>query len=44
MLVFYMYSILGNALFKGVQTGDVLDPNYKNWNDWHHSFISVLIF
>jgi hypothetical protein len=44
MIVFYMFSILGNAIFKGVTQGDILDPNFKNWNDWHHSFLLVLIF
>jgi hypothetical protein len=43
MIVFYMFSILGNAIFKGVTQGDILDPYFKNWNDWHHSFLLVLV-
>jgi len=43
MIVYYMFSILGNAIFKGVIQGDILDPFYKNWNDWHRSFLLVLV-
>ena len=39
-----MFSVLGNALFMGVVEGDILDPDYKNWNDWHHSFIAAFVF
>ena len=44
LLVYYMFSILGNAIFNGVISGDILDPYYKNWNDWHHSFIVAFVF
>jgi len=44
LLIYYMFSILGNALFKGVVQGDVMDPDYKNFNDWHHSILALFVF
>ena len=44
LLVYYMFSVLGNAIFCGVIQGDIIDPYYKNWNDWHHALILSFVF
>jgi len=31
MLIYFMFAVLGNFLFYPVKTGDVVDPEYKNF-------------
>jgi hypothetical protein len=44
LIIYYLFSILGNTLFQGVVYGYILDPYYKNWNDWHHSILVAFVF
>lgn len=41
MLIFFMFSVLGNFMFNGVLEGDAIDDTYKNFNDFHTSFILI---
>lgn len=41
MLIFFMFSVLGNFMFNEVREGNSLDPSYKNFRDFHTSFILI---
>ena len=41
ILIFFMFSVLGNFMFNTVREGDVIDPDFKNFRDFHTSFILV---
>jgi len=41
ILIFFMFSILGNFLFWNVMYGDVIDEEYKNFANMFNSFLMV---
>lgn len=41
ILIFFMFSILGNFLFWNVLYGDVIDEEYKNFTNIFNSFLMV---
>ena len=42
MLIYFMLSVLANFTFYQITSGDVIDPDYKNFKDFYSSF--VLLF
>lgn len=49
MLIFFMFSVLGVSLFQNVTESDdvytltALDPEYKNFKNWHNAFILIFV-
>ena len=41
ILIFFMFSIMGNFLFWEIRYGDVLDGEYKNFGNIYTSFLTV---
>ena len=42
MLVFFIYSILGVYLFSNISTGEVIDPEYRNFKNFGNAMIMLL--
>jgi hypothetical protein len=36
-----MFAVFGNFLFNNILEGDVIDPNYKNFINFHNSILLV---
>jgi len=41
LLIFFMFSIMGNFLFWNIRYGDVLDEEYKNFGNIYTAFLTV---
>ena len=41
MLIFFMFSIMGNFLFKNIVEADVIDE-YKNFRNFSNSFLLLI--
>lgn len=41
MLVYFIFAVLGNFLFRNISTGTIIDEN-TNFNDFSHSFMTMI--
>ena len=42
MLVFFIYSILGVSLFKDITNGEVIDPLFMNFSNFHNAMLILV--